>query len=285
MEKLAAPFELTETQPEEGTFTGLAAVYGREFDTWSGPLIIEPGAFSDSLKEDRDRYVVLWQHDEQEPIGRPVELQETIQGIHIKGRISQTTRGKDALTLLRDKVVREMSIGLDRLEEVKPKSGPTRLKRGKIWEFSLVTFGAAGGIGARVHEVHKAARAIDYPVDVRRAIGYAAELEAKYGPLPVPEVKDALSVTVRLETLQQGFAIQSVIFPKSKWDTAEAARTWAKDHDFRTDKVDETETSWRFRQAEPDDFDRLRTICINPGDVAASDESCRVQAVGGPRKS
>lgn len=177
---------MTEKNVEEGTFTGLAAVYGREFDTFSGPLVIEPGAFSKSLREDSDRHVVLWQHNEDAPIGRPIDVRETLEGIHIQGRISQTTLGKDVLTLMRDGVIREMSIGLDRIEETKDKSGLTRLKRGKIWEFSLVTWGAAPG--ARVLEVHKAPREPvaepEYPLELQQAIGRAAELELKYGALP-----------------------------------------------------------------------------------------------------
>lgn len=79
----------------------------------------------------------------------------------------------------------------------------------------------------------------------------------------------------------QGFEIQTLIFPKDKWDTAAEARAWARDHDFSASKVDETSTSFRIRQRDPGDFTRLRTICINPSrDTAAED--CRVQAVGGP---
>jgi HK97 family phage prohead protease len=83
---------------------------------------------------------------------------------------------------------------------------------------------------------------------------------------------------------KQAFEVQTLIFPKDKWDSVAEVKSWASKHDYRTDKVDETSDSWRLRQASPADFTRLRTICINPG--ADSDmDACKVKAVGGPRKS
>lgn len=82
---------------------------------------------------------------------------------------------------------------------------------------------------------------------------------------------------------QDGFVIQSLIFPKDKWKSKADAQKWAKDHGYKTE-VDETETSYRMRQREPDDFSKLRTICINPSnDTDLAD--CKVKAVGGPLKS
>ena len=79
------------------------------------------------------------------------------------------------------------------------------------------------------------------------------------------------------------FEVQTLIFPKTKWDNLASVKSWAKENDFRSDKVDETEASWRLRQADPDVFVRLRTICINPNRNTSMDE-CKVKAVGGPKK-
>lgn len=46
--------------------------------------------------------------------------------------------------------------------------------------------------------------------------------------------------------------IQSVIFDKDNW-TVESAREWLAAHDFRSDKVDETDESLRFRQFDPEE--------------------------------
>ena len=61
--------------------------------------------------------------------------------------------------------------------------------------------------------------------------------------------------------------VQTLIFSKEKFETAEAAKAWAKAHDFRSDKVDETDESWRLRQRDPGDFQEgsFRTITLTEG--------------------
>lgn len=90
-----------------------------------------------------------------------------------------------------------------------------------------------------------------------------------------------LSVKELKDLTKQGFEVQTLIFPKEKWDDLAAVKAWAKDHDFSSGNVDETENSWRLRQRNPDDFTRLRTICLAPSRDTAP-EDCRVKAVGGP---
>ena len=80
------------------------------------------------------------------------------------------------------------------------------------------------------------------------------------------------------------FEIQSLIFPKEHWDSVADCKVWAGDHDFHSNKVDETEGSWRLRQRDPGDFARIRTICVAPGRDTPM-EKCRVKAVGGPLKA
>jgi Escherichia/Staphylococcus phage prohead protease len=95
------------------------------------------------------------------------------------------------------------------------------------------------------------------------------------------------AVTVRYEKQEKrqgGFEIQTLIFPKAHWDSAADCKKWASDHDFKAGGVDETEDSYRIRQRDPGDFVRLRTICINPNDVGADSDACKVKAIGGPVK-
>lgn len=65
---------------------------------------------------------------------------------------------------------------------------------------------------------------------------------------------------------QESTTVQTLIFSKEKF-SKEAAVSWAKDHDFRSDKVDETEDSFRFRQRDPNDFKEgsFRTIELSSG--------------------
>lgn len=59
---------------------------------------------------------------------------------------------------------------------------------------------------------------------------------------------------------------QTIIFSKEKFTQAEAVK-WANEHEYRSDKIDETETSFRMRQKEPDEFvdGSFRTIDLTDG--------------------
>jgi len=132
------PFELRGVDNEEGTFEGYASVYGN-VDSYES--VIEKGAFSKTLKENRSRVKILWQHNSDEPIGKPLEMKSDEKGLYVKGKISETTRGKDALILLRDKVITELSIGFDTIVDGW-KDGVRRIKEVRLWEFSPVTWAA-----------------------------------------------------------------------------------------------------------------------------------------------
>ncbi len=61
--------------------------------------------------------------------------------------------------------------------------------------------------------------------------------------------------------------MQTLILSKDKFKTAESAQKWAKDQDFKSGKVDETEKSFRLRQRDPGEFQdgSFRTIDITDG--------------------
>jgi hypothetical protein len=58
--------------------------------------------------------------------------------------------------------------------------------------------------------------------------------------------------------------IQTLIFDKDIF-TRDGATRWAEDHDFRFDKIDETEDSYRLRQKDPGRFKTFRTISLRDG--------------------
>lgn len=61
--------------------------------------------------------------------------------------------------------------------------------------------------------------------------------------------------------------VQSVICSKEVFSSAKEAAKWVKSHGFRTDKVDETTTSYRFRQMDPGSCQEgsFRTIKLTDG--------------------
>ena len=91
-----------------GEFTGYAAGILNIDNT--GDMIL-PGAFAADLPRFLSEGVVCWQHDWMTPIGVPLEAKEDGYGLLTRSRISRTANGIDAMTLIRDGVVKKLSIG------------------------------------------------------------------------------------------------------------------------------------------------------------------------------
>ena len=121
-------------------FEGYASVFN---NIDSHDDVIEAGAFTKTIKENKNRIKILWQHDMKEPIGLPEVMEEDSKGLYVKGKISMTDTGRKALTLIQDGVITEMSIGFDIVKKDyrKVNNKDVRvLKEIKLWEFSPVTF-------------------------------------------------------------------------------------------------------------------------------------------------
>lgn len=61
--------------------------------------------------------------------------------------------------------------------------------------------------------------------------------------------------------------VQTLIFSKTRFKAAGDAKVWAKENGFKSNKVDETDESFRLRQKEPGSFqdDSFRTITLTDG--------------------
>ena len=132
------PFAVKAVDGETGVFEGYASIFHWE-DSYGE--VVEPGAFKKSLEHNASRIRVCYQHDSHNPIGIPEEIQEDGRGLHVKARISRTALGRDVITLLRDGVINEMSIGYNVLES-REEEGVRYLEELQLWEVSLVTWGA-----------------------------------------------------------------------------------------------------------------------------------------------
>lgn len=122
-------------------FEGLASTFGN-LDLVDD--IVMPGAFKESIAKQFP--VVLWQHNSHEPIGMPVELRETIEGLFIKARLPKEdvfVSGR-VIPQLRIGSIKTMSIGFFVLKEEFDLEDPRIRKLIKIdlKEISLVTFPA-----------------------------------------------------------------------------------------------------------------------------------------------
>ena len=106
--------------------------------------IIHQGAFTKTIDEGflSKRIKMLWQHDK--ALGMPTEMFEDDRGLYVKGKISRTQLGDEALELMRDGVVNTMSIGFSIPQNKSGfnDEGIRNIHEVKLFEFSPVTFPA-----------------------------------------------------------------------------------------------------------------------------------------------
>ncbi|MGG3737203.1 HK97 family phage prohead protease [Aeribacillus pallidus] len=140
MEREIKSFNFEVKSTDDNTFEGYASVF-RNVDAYGD--VMEPGAFTKTIQERGHKVKVLWQHDPWMPIGKAIHLEEDNHGLFVKAKISQTEEGKRAMTLIKDGVIDELSIGFSTVkDEWDTEKGVRRIKEVKLYEFSPVTFAA-----------------------------------------------------------------------------------------------------------------------------------------------
>ena len=158
---------------DERTFQGYASTWDED---QTGD-VIHQGAFLKSITEafPAKRIKVLWQHSE--PLGMPIEMREDGYGLYVKGKVSKTRLGDEALELMRDGVIDRMSIGfsIPKGKSDYDENGVRHIREVKLMEFSPVTFPAneaamitgvkslqeAIAHGAKIQDVQELVKALD----------------------------------------------------------------------------------------------------------------------------
>ena len=125
---------------------GLAVPYGQTADI--GGVYRE--AFAPGAIRSVEDVKLFWQHSE--PIGKILEGRDTDGGFEIRAMISDTPRGNEAYTLLRDGVINKFSVGFVPVEQTRDGDLITRTLV-DLKEVSLVSFPAFQG--ADVSEVRQ----------------------------------------------------------------------------------------------------------------------------------
>ena len=123
---------------DSGTSTveGVAVPFGDIIDTWDGAETFDRECEFQGLDEAK----LCFEHGE--TIGRITKAESTDDGLHITARISDTARGRDAMTLIRDGVLDSFSVGFIPLESQKDRDGITHRRKVRLLETSIVSWPA-----------------------------------------------------------------------------------------------------------------------------------------------
>lgn len=134
-------FEIKSLNEEKGIFEGYASTFGNE--DFVGDVVCK-GAYQDFLskKSVHDVYM-FYQHDNSEIIGKWLEMREDENGLYVKGQlfINNIQRAKETLFLMKENLLRKMSIGYQIVEKAF-EGGVRMLKKLNLKEVSIVTFPA-----------------------------------------------------------------------------------------------------------------------------------------------
>ena len=134
MEEKTFPFELKGIT-EEGIFEGYASIFNKP-DSYNE--IVEPGAFTKSLKE-KDFFPMCWYHDPRDPIGIAY-LVEDGKGLKMKGELNlEVQSAREKYSLMKQKAIRGLSFGFKVIKDTW-EGVARKLKEVKLYEVSPCTF-------------------------------------------------------------------------------------------------------------------------------------------------
>lgn len=114
--------------------------------TWAvdkGDDQFEQGALGDSIAQQGQKNVLLWQHRKDSPIGVSDRLVEESKGVYFRDKMANTRLADEAMELVEMKAVTGVSLGYSVLGKTFVNLGSRRVRKiqkAKLIEHSLVTF-------------------------------------------------------------------------------------------------------------------------------------------------
>jgi HK97 family phage prohead protease len=120
---------------EERTITGKIVPFGNEVGyTSAGKVVFTKGSIE---IPDSPKPKLLLEHDAKKPIGRMVSYEETDEGIYATFKVSNTTRGNDALIEASEQLRSGLSVGVEVIDS-KREGGVIKVLASRMYETSLV---------------------------------------------------------------------------------------------------------------------------------------------------
>ena len=140
--RIVTGFELKKSD-EKGSFEGYGAVFS---NTDAKGDIIVPGAFKKSLADFETKGempMMLWNHNDDEPIGDWHEMKEDDRGLLVKGQLwlgQGIANAERAYKVMTGRGKKGLSIGYRTKDSERNKAGNRMLKQIELHEVSPVTF-------------------------------------------------------------------------------------------------------------------------------------------------
>lgn len=167
-----------------GIVSGYGSIFG---NVDSDGDIMAKGCYTKTLQENGSRVKYCWQHDIWSPIGSFSMLEEDDMGLKFEAVIPPTRLGKDALILMKNKVITENSVGFGIVKADYNSDGIRIIREVKLYEISCVTLAAnpmalitdAKGeakfeaITAKIDNINKVLK----KQDISDELGYALEAD------------------------------------------------------------------------------------------------------------
>ena len=130
------------------TIFGIAVPYNKEQRITSTMVeVFRKGVFSEVIKAPH-RVKLLRGHGENNVLGRATLLKETDDGLYAEFKISKTREGDEALELVKDGALDQLSVGFMPIKNKRRPDGVMERLKAHLAEVSLVTFGAYGELAA-----------------------------------------------------------------------------------------------------------------------------------------
>lgn len=120
-------------------FSGYAVTWGTLDSKGS---TFKRGCFKKTLQERESRIKILWNHNVDEPIGKPLQIREDKTGLFVRGQLTKgVTRADDVFLNLKAKVIDTLSFGFQTVKD-QITNGVRNISEVKLYEVSPVTFEA-----------------------------------------------------------------------------------------------------------------------------------------------
>lgn len=182
MTQLIRSVDVRAVDTETRTITGLAVPYGQTIDVPAEGIRerFERGAFGDVAD-----VKLYWMHEHlfdrtSTPIGVVTKGEDTDEGYLVRARISDTPKGNEVYTLLKDGVLNKFSIGFEPMED-RDEDGVTVRTKVQLNEVSVVVKPAYNGAvisEVRTEENPNNKEDIDMSEEIKEVLSRVANLES-----------------------------------------------------------------------------------------------------------